>query len=120
MDSNTIFLLVVIAVFSFKLLFEYHDMPKPYMTVKATGNQWNWSYEYPDQKIGDFAEGYDGSAWEYYRDPGVVQAADAPRRGGVLLAVIGADPGAPEDAGMRLRDAPPVIRADAEADECRP
>ena len=26
----------------------------------------------PDQKIGDFAEGYDGSAWEYYADPGVV------------------------------------------------
>src|SRR5260370_40846448 len=26
----------------------------------------------PDQKIGDFAEGYDGSAWEYYGDPGVV------------------------------------------------
>src|SRR5262249_54873512 len=26
----------------------------------------------PDRKIGDFAEGYDGSAWEYYGDPGIV------------------------------------------------
>jgi cytochrome c oxidase subunit 2 len=40
-----------IAIFSFKLLFEEHDMPKPYMTVKVTGRQWNWDYEYPDQKI---------------------------------------------------------------------
>ena len=47
-------ILMVIAIFSFRLLFDYNNMPKPYMTVKATGNQWNWSYEYPDQKIGEF------------------------------------------------------------------
>ncbi|MDB5427642.1 MAG: cytochrome c oxidase, subunit, partial [Phenylobacterium sp.] len=35
-----VLILVVIAVFSFRLLFEYHDKPKPYMTVKATGYQW--------------------------------------------------------------------------------
>ncbi|HEY2751952.1 cytochrome c oxidase subunit II [Phenylobacterium sp.] len=49
-----VLILVVIAVFSFKLLFEYHDMPKPYMTVKATGYQWYWGYEYPDKKIPEF------------------------------------------------------------------
>ncbi|HEX3365820.1 cytochrome c oxidase subunit II [Phenylobacterium sp.] len=49
-----VLILVVIAVFSFKLLFEYHDMPKPYMTVKATGYQWYWGYEYPDQKMPEF------------------------------------------------------------------
>jgi len=49
-----VLILVTIAVFSFKLLFEYHDMPKPYMTVKATGYQWYWGYEYPDQKIPEF------------------------------------------------------------------
>ncbi|MGZ3403764.1 MAG: cytochrome c oxidase subunit II [Phenylobacterium sp.] len=49
-----VLILVVIAVFSFKLLFEYHDMPKPYMTVKATGYQWYWGYEYPDQKIPEY------------------------------------------------------------------
>jgi len=26
----------------------------------------------PEKPIGDFAEGYDGSAWEYYEDPGIV------------------------------------------------
>ena len=49
-----VLILVVIAVFSFRLLFEYHDMPKPYMTVKATGYQWYWGYEYPDKKIPEF------------------------------------------------------------------
>ena len=49
-----VLILVVIAVFSFKLLFEYHDMPKPYMTVKATGYQWYWGYEYQDQKMPEF------------------------------------------------------------------
>lgn len=49
-----VLILMVIAIFSFRLLFDYNNMPKPYMTLKATGNQWNWSYEYPDQKIGEF------------------------------------------------------------------
>jgi len=49
-----VLILVFIAVFSFRLLFEYHDMPKPYMTIKATGYQWYWGYEYPDQKIPEF------------------------------------------------------------------
>ncbi|HEY5105561.1 MAG TPA: cytochrome c oxidase subunit II [Caulobacteraceae bacterium] len=46
-----VLILTFIAIFSFKLLFEEHDMPRPYMTVKVTGRQWNWDYEYPDQKI---------------------------------------------------------------------
>ncbi|HEY8003620.1 MAG TPA: cytochrome c oxidase subunit II, partial [Phenylobacterium sp.] len=49
-----VLILAVIAVFSFRLLFEYHDMPKPYMTIKATGYQWYWGYEYPDKKIPEF------------------------------------------------------------------
>jgi cytochrome c oxidase subunit 2 len=47
-------ILMFIAIFSFKLLFKYHDMPKPDLTVKATGYQWYWGYEYPDQKISEF------------------------------------------------------------------
>ena len=46
-----VLILMFIAIFSFKLLFEEHDMPKPDLTVKVTGRQWNWDYEYPDQKI---------------------------------------------------------------------
>ena len=49
-----VLILVFIAIFSFKLLFAYHDMPKPDVTVKATGYQWYWGYEYPDQKIPEF------------------------------------------------------------------
>lgn len=49
-----VLILMVIAIFSFRLLFDYHNMPKPYMTVKAVGYQWNWGYEYPDQKIPEF------------------------------------------------------------------
>ncbi len=49
-----VLILVVISLFSFRLLFAYHDMPTPDLTVKATGNQWNWSYEYPDQGIAEY------------------------------------------------------------------
>jgi cytochrome c oxidase subunit II len=46
-----VLILATIAIFSFRLLFQYHDMPKPDLTVKVTGYQWYWGYEYPDQKI---------------------------------------------------------------------
>jgi cytochrome c oxidase subunit 2 len=49
-----VLILMVIAVFSFRLLFDYHNMPKPDLTVKAVGYQWNWGYEYPDQKIPEY------------------------------------------------------------------
>jgi cytochrome c oxidase subunit 2 len=49
-----VLILMVIAIFSFRLLFAYNDMPKPDLTIKATGYQWYWGYEYPDQKIGEF------------------------------------------------------------------
>jgi cytochrome c oxidase subunit 2 len=48
-----VLILMFIAIFSFRLLFAYNDMPKPYLTVKATGYQWYWGYEYPDQKISE-------------------------------------------------------------------
>ncbi len=48
-----VLILMFIAIFSFRLLFDYHNMPKPYMTVKATGYQWYWGYEYPDQEISE-------------------------------------------------------------------
>ncbi|MDP3406160.1 MAG: cytochrome c oxidase subunit II [Brevundimonas sp.] len=49
-----VMILVGISLFSFRLLFAYHDMPTPDMTVKATGNQWNWGYEYPDQGVPEY------------------------------------------------------------------
>ena len=49
-----VIILVFIAAFSFPLLFKYHDVPKADVTLKATGNQWYWAYEYPDQKIAEY------------------------------------------------------------------
>ena len=49
-----VLILMFIAIFSFRLLFAYHDMPKPDYTVKATGYQWYWGYELPDQKVSEF------------------------------------------------------------------
>lgn len=49
-----VMVLVGISLFSFRLLFAYHDIPDPDLTVKATGNQWNWAYEYPDQGVPEY------------------------------------------------------------------
>jgi cytochrome c oxidase subunit 2 len=46
-----VLILVAVAVPSFRLLFQELDIPKADLTIKATGNQWNWSYSYPDDKI---------------------------------------------------------------------
>ena len=42
-------ILVIIAIPSFRLLFAQYSFPPPDLTIKATGNQWNWDHAYPDQ-----------------------------------------------------------------------
>ena len=42
-------ILVTIAIPSFKLLFFEGRLPDAQMTLKVTGHQWLWSYNYPDQ-----------------------------------------------------------------------
>src|SRR5581483_6080187 len=44
-----ILILVVIAIPSFRLLYYSDKAPDAAMTVKVTGHQWYWQYEYPDQ-----------------------------------------------------------------------
>ena len=44
-----VLILVVIAIPSFKLMYFMDGVPNADMTIKVTGNQWFWSYEYPDQ-----------------------------------------------------------------------
>ena len=44
-----VLILVGIAIPSFRLLYMQYDFPKPDVVVKAIGNQWYWSYEYPDE-----------------------------------------------------------------------
>jgi cytochrome c oxidase subunit 2 len=43
-----IFILVAIAIPSFKLLMNQYTYPKPDLTIKATGNTWFWEHTYPD------------------------------------------------------------------------
>src|ERR1700681_3867103 len=41
-------ILLAIAIPSFRYLFFQRNMPKADLTVKATGQQWYWTYSYPD------------------------------------------------------------------------
>ena len=43
-----ILILMVLAVPSFKLLYKQMEVPAADLTVKVTGYQWYWGYEYPD------------------------------------------------------------------------
>jgi cytochrome c oxidase subunit 2 len=42
-------ILVLIAIPSFKLMYYMDRVPDAKMTIKVTGHQWYWQYEYPDQ-----------------------------------------------------------------------
>ncbi len=44
-----VLILVIIAIPSFKLMYFMDRVPNPEMTIKVTGHQWYWTYEYPDQ-----------------------------------------------------------------------
>ncbi len=43
--------LVIIAVPSYRLLYYMDRTTEAEMTLKITGNQWYWSYEYPDSEV---------------------------------------------------------------------
>lgn len=43
-----IVILIIIAVPSFQLLYYQDTIPESDFTIKTTGYQWNWGYEYPD------------------------------------------------------------------------
>ncbi len=44
-------ILVTIGAFSLPTLFKEMEIPKADVTIKVTGNQWFWNYEYRDQKV---------------------------------------------------------------------
>jgi cytochrome c oxidase subunit 2 len=46
-----VIILVVIASFSFPLLFKQERIPQAELTIKATGNTWNWGYSYAEQDV---------------------------------------------------------------------
>jgi cytochrome c oxidase subunit II len=49
-----VFILVIIAIPSFRLLTEELVNPTPDVTFKVTGEQWHWVYEYPKDQGGGF------------------------------------------------------------------
>lgn len=46
-----ILILIVIGSFSLPILFDQLETPEPDVTIKTTGNQWFWTYEYPDNEF---------------------------------------------------------------------
>lgn len=46
-----ILVLIVIGAFSLPVLFKQQEMPKADITIKATGKQWYWTYEYAADEI---------------------------------------------------------------------
>lgn len=46
-----VLILVVTGAFSLPILFKQQEIPAADVTIKATGNQWYWTYEYPDEGI---------------------------------------------------------------------
>lgn len=46
-----VIILIAIALWSFPLLRAVDMPPRTELTVKAVGNQWFWTYSYPDQKL---------------------------------------------------------------------
>lgn len=55
-----VIILIIIAIPSFKLLYKNDRIAEPEMTIKITGYQWYWGYEYPD---------HDGISFNSYMVP---------------------------------------------------
>jgi cytochrome c oxidase subunit 2 len=49
-----ILILVFIAVPSFRIMAHQVEIPESKITIKVTGNQWYWSYKYPEDQGGGF------------------------------------------------------------------
>lgn len=45
-----VLILIVIAIPSFRVLYQNDRLEQPEMTIKVTGYQWYWGYEYPDNE----------------------------------------------------------------------
>ncbi|TYC62445.1 cytochrome c oxidase subunit II [Rhodobacterales bacterium] len=83
-----ILILVVIAIPSFRLLYKQLDIPEYEMTVKATGYQWYWGYEYSDDNMGDLY--FDSLMVGSYSDPeaDVAERQEVADARGVTLAEV--------------------------------
>ena len=92
-----ILILVVIGSFSLPILWKQQEIPKGDIVIKVTGNQWFWSYEYPDEGISfdamplekaDLAaHGYDPDQYLLAVDNAVV----VPQGKRIVMQLTGAD-----------------------------
>ena len=92
-----VLILVVIGSFSLPVLFNQQEIPKGDITIKATGYQWYWGYDYVDEEFGfesfmlqkdELAEyGYAEDEWLLATDNAVV----VPTGKTIVLQVTGAD-----------------------------
>ncbi|WP_120502246.1 cytochrome c oxidase subunit II [Roseovarius sp. EL26] len=46
-----IIVLILIGSFSLPILFKQQEIPEGEIHIKVTGNQWNWTYEYPEHEL---------------------------------------------------------------------
>ncbi len=92
-----ILVLVFIGAYSLQVLFKQQEIPEADLTIKVTGNQWYWSYEYPDQGFGfdSFLLARDELAAHGYNQDEYLLAADnpvvVPVNKIVVMQVTGAD-----------------------------
>jgi cytochrome c oxidase subunit 2 len=92
-----ILILVFIGTFSLPALFKQQEIPTADITIKATGNQWFWSYEYPDAGVAfdAFKLEKDQLAAAGYREEDYLLATDnavvIPVGKTIVVQVTGAD-----------------------------
>ena len=92
-----VLILVVIGSFSLPVLFKQQVIPDGDVHIKVTGNQWYWSYEYPDEGFGFDstllerdeleAAGYSQSEYLLATDTAVV----VPTGKDIVMTVTGSD-----------------------------
>ena len=92
-----ILILIVIGAFSLPVLFFQMEVPKADVTIKVTGNQWFWSYEYTDEEFGfdSFLLARDELESHGYAPDEYLLATDSPVvvpvNKNVVLQITGAD-----------------------------
>ncbi len=73
-----IIILMIIMVPSLRLLYAQQVIPDADVTIKVTGYQWNWGYEYPDHEIGEYVSsmlpvGDDGKDLSAHKEAALVR-----------------------------------------------
>ncbi len=90
-------ILVFIGAFSLPVLFEEQEIPEGDLVIKVTGNQWYWSYEYPEEGIAfdAFLLGKDELADYGYSEDEYLLATDnavvVPTGKKIVMQVTGSD-----------------------------